>query len=130
MTPSWRWAEPALVRAQIAALCGDHEEATTLGEIVLRDHQRAAASRLRVAIDRYGGALLADEVGLGKTYTALATARDTRALLIVAPAALASMWRAALERTRLRADVVSFETLSHREPAVKQPELVIVDEAH
>ena len=130
MTPAWRWAEPAVVRAQIAALCGDHDEAAALGEIVLRDHQRAAASRLRVAIDRYGGALLADEVGLGKTYTALATARDARPLLVVAPAALASMWRAALERTRLRADIVSFEMLSRREPAVKQPEIVIVDEAH
>jgi helicase-like protein len=127
----WRWDEPHNVRAQIGAACGLHDPGRmTLGDVVLRDHQRAAASRLRIAIDRYGGALLADEVGLGKTYAALATARDARSLLVVAPAALASMWRAALDRTRLRADFISFETLSHRDPPGQHPELVIVDEAH
>jgi hypothetical protein len=131
MTPQWRWACPDDVRARIGALCGSREQIDgTLGDIVLRDHQREAACRLRTAIDRYGGALLADEVGLGKTYTALATARDAGSLLVVAPAALAPMWRAALERTRLRGEFISLETLSHREPAAANPDLVIVDEAH
>jgi SNF2 family DNA or RNA helicase len=40
--------------------------------------------------------LLADEVGLGKTYTALAAMRDANTLLVVAPAALAPMWENAL----------------------------------
>ena len=128
---AWRWADPDLVRGRIATLRLREQLADArLGAIMLRDHQREAAGRLRYAIDRFGGALLADEVGLGKTYTALATARDTSGLLIIAPAALASMWQLALERSKLRADFLSFETLSRREPPSSSYAVVIVDEAH
>lgn len=130
MTP-WHWAEAVEVRGVIGTtLANDDDEDAALGDIVLRDHQRAAASRLRTAMHRYGGALLADEVGLGKTYTALAAARDADSLLVVAPAALGPMWRFAIERTRLRGAFISLETLSHRQPDVPPPKLVIVDEAH
>ena len=127
----WRWADPTDVRSTIATLAL-HDQSTDarLGEIVLREHQREAAGRLRLAIDRYGGALLADEVGLGKTFTALAAARDAATLLIVAPASLASMWRTALERSHLRGDFVSLETLSHRDAVAERYHFVIVDEAH
>ncbi len=129
---AWRWAELDLVRALIAALQRiDLPADAQLGEIVLRDHQRDAAARLRRAIERFGGALLADDVGLGKTYTALSAMRDEKTLLIVAPASLIPMWRDALDRSRLRADVISFETLSRRDPArVARWDAVIVDEAH
>src|SRR5437899_2322234 len=40
----------------------------------LAAHQRPAAERLAAILDRYGGALLADAVGLGKSYVALAVA--------------------------------------------------------
>jgi superfamily II DNA or RNA helicase len=131
MTRRWRWTELDVVRARIAATAlPDRLTDARLGEIVLREHQRDAAARLRQAIDRFGGALLADEVGLGKTFTALATARDAGAILIVAPAALTGMWRAALERAELRADVVSFETLSRRDAASDSYDFVIIDEAH
>ena len=40
----------------------------------LHDHQTDAVLRLETAIAEYGGALLADSVGLGKTYVALAIA--------------------------------------------------------
>src|SRR5690349_9238475 len=106
------------VRARIAAHNGDDLPTDArLGDIALRDHQLAAAARLRRAIDRFGGALLADEVGLGKTYTALAVMRRENALLIVAPASLIAMWREALDRSRVRADILSFELLSRRAPA-------------
>lgn len=128
---AWRWADTDVVRARIASLVmpGVRDDAR-LGDVLLREHQVDAANRLRVAIDRFGGALLADEVGLGKTYTALATARDAAALLIVAPAALASMWRFALERSKVSADFVSFETLSRRSAPSAAYDTVIVDEAH
>ena len=128
---AWRWAEPAAVRAQIAGLClPDRPPAALLGDIVLREHQRDAVNRLRQAIARFGGALLADEVGLGKTYTALGAVRDAASLLIVAPASLESMWRLALQHARLQADFISFESLSHREPPPRFFDAVIVDEAH
>ena len=78
MTP-YRWADLDVVRARIASHHGvDLPTDARLGDIVLRDHQREAAARLRRAIDRFGGALLADEVGLGKTFTALAACVATR----------------------------------------------------
>ena len=131
MTP-YRWADLSVVRARIAAhQGGDLPPDARLGDIVLRDHQREAAARLRRAIDRFGGALLADEVGLGKTYTALAVMHRERALLIVAPASLIPMWRDALDRSRVGAEIMSFETLSRRAPARRtQWDAVIIDEAH
>jgi len=127
----WHWVDPSVVRARIAALQHiDLPGDARLGDIVLREHQREAAARLRRAMDRFGGALLADEVGLGKTYTALAAMREANTLLIVAPAALAPMWENALERSRMQADLVSFETLSRREGARQEWEAVIIDEAH
>jgi len=131
MSP-YRWADLDVVRARIAAHHGvDLPTDARLGDIVLRDHQREAAARLRRAIDRFGGALLADEVGLGKTYTALSVMRREKALLIVAPASLTAMWRDALERSRVHADIISFETLSRRAHAGDtQWDAVIIDEAH
>ena len=128
----YRWADLDVVRARIAAHHGgDLPADARLGNVVLRDHQREAAARLRRAIDRFGGALLADEVGLGKTYTALAVMRREKTLLIVAPAALVAMWRDALGRSLVRAEIVSFETLSRRAPAPEaQWDAVIIDEAH
>jgi superfamily II DNA or RNA helicase len=127
----WHWDDASVVRARIAALQHiDLPGDARLGDIVLREHQREAAARLRHAMDRFGGALLADEVGLGKTYTALAAMRDANTLLIVAPAALAPMWANALDRSRMQADLVSFETLSRREGARQEWEAVIIDEAH
>ena len=91
-----------------------------------------------MAIDRFNGALLCDEVGMGKTYVAIAIARRFEHRLIVSPAALTSMWTAALRQTATEAESTSFETLSRRDsqsPAGRSPaptpyDLVIVDEAH
>ena len=98
-----RWTEPAVVRAQIAASILPERATDTLGDVGLRAHQRDAVNRLRHAIHRFGGALLADDVGLGKTFTALAAVRDMGRLLIVAPASLSAMWTLALERARMNA---------------------------
>ena len=127
----WRWADPATVRAAIASRwAGDGSPDSRLGDITLRDHQRDAATRLRAALERFGGALLADDVGLGKTYTALAAARGFGPLLVVAPAAILGMWREALAAARLEAELLSFESLSRSAPAPATHTMVIVDEAH
>ena len=129
---SWRYANVISVRQQIASTWTSDVKGTAhLGSIILRDHQLDAAARLRHSIQRVGGALLADEVGLGKTYTALAAAGTATPLLVVAPAALADMWRAALGRAGRSAEFLSFETLSRRRaPQTTPPALVIIDEAH
>jgi hypothetical protein len=92
-------------------------------------------------VEHFNGALLCDEVGMGKTYVAIAVAEQYANRLIVAPAALVPMWREALSATRTVADIVTFEALSradaddfHRRHAaapVRNPyDLVVVDEAH
>ncbi|MFL5481263.1 MAG: helicase-related protein [Gemmatimonadaceae bacterium] len=94
--------------------------------------------RLNDAIDRFNGALLCDEVGMGKTYVAIAVSRRFADWMVVTPAALVPMWRSALERTESRADVLTFETLSRsdfddfrgKRRTSQRRGLVIVDEAH
>ncbi|MDQ8164885.1 MAG: hypothetical protein P3A28_03890, partial [Gemmatimonadota bacterium] len=50
--------------------------AEQLGEIALLPQQRDAAAHLRTALGEFGGALLADDPGMGKTYVALAVAAE------------------------------------------------------
>src|SRR5689334_16816885 len=103
------------VRAIIAGsmIGADARIPSRLNEIVLRPHQRAAAARLVSLIGTYGGAMLAEPVGLGKTFTALAAANVVNErLLIAVPASLRSMWHAALERTRIAAEIITHEALS------------------
>jgi superfamily II DNA or RNA helicase len=109
---------------------------TALGEVVLQPHQLDAVVRLRNTLDQLRGALLADDVGLGKTFVGLAVARDYDCAHVLAPAALLPMWRDAVRRTgSVNVTVHSLHRASHRtgafplEPAGRRV-LVIVDEAH
>jgi superfamily II DNA or RNA helicase len=105
-----------------------------LGSVTLAPHQREAAARLRGIIARHRGALLADDVGLGKTYVALAVARDYAHCQVIAPAALGAMWTAAVARTQSRqARVHSLHAFSRGAPPVLTGDgrtLVVIDEAH
>src|ERR1700712_111290 len=87
------------VRGEIARAVLDGAEVVPriLGDVTLRPHQHAAAVRLLALISSRGGAMLAEPVGVGKTYTALAVAARTGGeTLIVAPAALRDMWSESL----------------------------------
>jgi superfamily II DNA or RNA helicase len=110
----------------------DDDVPPTLGAITLLAHQRDAAARLRALLREASGALLADEVGLGKTYTALAAVAPYEPLVVVAPASLLAMWRGALAAVGRRATCCSFERLSARAPlpASHRCAALIVDEAH
>ncbi len=125
---------PAAIRARLArAALGLAPRAADVqvGPLTLRPHQRHAAARLRYALGHYGVALLADDVGLGKTAVALALARDAADAVIVAPAALRAHWAAALHAAGLARDLVSTEALGRDPPrGPATPPLVIVDEAH
>ena len=120
------------VRSRIAtALASDASATIHLGVITLQPHQRAALSRITAAMREFGGALLADETGLGKTFVALALARDAHRPLVVAPAGLREMWRQAARSAAVEIEFISTETLSRRsDVAVNDPDLVIVDESH
>ncbi len=75
--------------------------AAELGDITLLPHQRDAVARIHTAMRTHHGALLADDVGLGKTYTALAVATAYQQVHVIAPAAIQSMWRTAITHAHL-----------------------------
>lgn len=119
------------VRAAIAGyLLGGTVERGDLGEITLHAHQREGVERVTHLLAEHGGALLADDVGLGKTFIALAVARHVRHTVVVAPAALRDVWTSAARRAGVPARFVSVETLSRRNATEGDPDLVVIDEAH
>ena len=89
---------PDVRRLIAATMLGALDELpATIGQITLRPHQRESAARLAALIAAHGGALLAEPVGLGKTYTALAAAAHIGGdLVVAAPAALRGMWTESL----------------------------------
>ena len=126
-------ASLATVRSVIAhTMLGDDATVVDrIGEITLRPHQRAAVARLTTLIAAKGGALLAEPVGLGKTYAALAVAaRSALPIVIAMPAALRDMWHDALDRCGVSATIVTHEALSRGVILPARATFVIVDEAH
>lgn len=96
----------------------------------LLPRQRRSHARLLATLRRFGGALLAEPVGSGKTYTALATASSLmgRATCIV-PAALVTQWRETAALLGVSTEVSSHERAS-RGSLPRASGLVIVDESH
>ena len=96
-------ADPDAVRALIARLwLGERHESSGHGAIILRPHQRSALERLRRMLREHGGALLADDVGLGKTYVAAALAREYDTVLVLAHDPPRGMWLDALHTAGAR----------------------------
>ena len=98
----------------------------------LAPHQVPAAERLTAIIARHGGALLADDVGLGKSYVALAVALAQREpFMLVVPAVLVPQWRTLLERFAVQeTPIITHESLSVSPVRPYGRPTVIVDEAH
>jgi superfamily II DNA or RNA helicase len=117
-------------RARIADACSATAVAAELGEITLRDDQRRTAGRVAAAIARDGGCLLADDVGRGKTFVALAIACRWRQPLILVPAALRSTWEDAMRRARVECAIASHESLSRGRCPGVEPDGIVVDESH
>jgi superfamily II DNA or RNA helicase len=113
----------------------------------LRWFQEDAAFRLvRLLNGRARGALLADAVGLGKTYVAMAVIHHYlyaqaearrgrgRPVLVIAPASLQAMWRGVLDASGLTwaCDIVTTQTFrgDHDVRQYHGADLVVIDEAH
>ena len=111
---------------------------TVTTSLPLADYQRAAVARIETTMARYRGALLADAVGLGKTFVALAIVeqalqRHERVALVI-PAALRSHWQRHLAQLpkaqRVGVTVLSHTALSFGRAPEADFGLVVVDEAH
>ncbi len=136
-TPPWHIASSSQVRAILAQAAASPSLPVRLGDVTLMPHQLDALCRVRRAMREFHGALLADEVGLGKTFVALALAREYDHVLVIAPAVLIPMWRNAIRRSdQHHVDLRSMHRYSaHDSSAVAAAtsapaQLVIIDEAH
>jgi SNF2 family DNA or RNA helicase len=99
----------------------------------LAPHQRDAVVRAQAVVASRGGVLLADEVGMGKSFVAAEILRGFEGRKeVVVPAALVAQWT----KTLAEFDLADVRVLTHdgivRDPLVPQPvaHLVVVDEAH
>ncbi|NKI35130.1 helicase [Wenzhouxiangella sp. XN79A] len=115
------------------------------GGIPLLQFQKHGVQRAIRLLERYHGVLVADGVGLGKTYTAgelmSRYVRNRQRVLLVAPAALRdSTWKKFLSKHQLFAECVSYEELGRDrqlggdevklDRPIDEYALVVVDEAH
>jgi len=102
----------------------------TLGSVTLHPHQVSAIRRIESAMEEFGGALLCDEVGMGKTFVALAIANRFPKRVVVAPAVLRDMWSQQSAIAGVKLPFVSFEQLSRGRRPNDRFDLVVIDEAH
>jgi len=98
----------------------------------LRPDQAMSFRRALAAVRRYGGVLLAEPPGVGKSWIALAVSRvlDDRRVVVLAPAAVASHWRAVARQAGVSAEVHSHEAVSRGRLPVTPSRCVIIDESH
>jgi superfamily II DNA or RNA helicase len=125
-------------------------EIERVAEIKLTRFQEHGLLRARRILDERNGVLIADEVGLGKTYIAGELIRrayfvNRQRVLVVAPAALRDgPWRKFLARHDMRVETRSYEELvadfrinpdaeagrTTLDADIREYALVVVDEAH
>lgn len=128
----------------------EQNETTPSGGINLTGFQEDGVARARQILAKHKGVLIADGVGLGKSFTAGALIREAiierrQRVLLVAPAALRDgPWRAFQNRYNdFRFECISFEQLrddinrineggdpQHMRSRLDDYALVVVDEAH
>ncbi|MHB1323478.1 MAG: helicase-related protein [Coriobacteriia bacterium] len=114
-------------------------------DLNLTNFQRDGVWRARRILEALSGVVVADEVGLGKTYIAAeiihdAIVKNRQKVLVVCPAALRQMWEEFLRAHNLMTPVVSYDQLVHHESTAGTSgspledldayAVVIVDEAH
>ena len=100
----------------------------------LLDFQTAAVKIAAHHLNRRGGVMIGDVVGLGKTLMATALTRvfeDDHGLetLILCPKNLVPMWEDYRERYRMRARVLSISRVTRELPSMRRYRLVVIDES-
>ncbi|MHB8095021.1 MAG: helicase-related protein [Candidatus Aminicenantales bacterium] len=101
----------------------------------LLSFQEAAVKIAAHHLNKRGGVLIGDVVGLGKTLMATALARifeDDYDLetLIICPKNLLPMWNDYRERYHLRGKVMSLSMVGRELPETRRYRLVVIDESH
>ncbi len=101
----------------------------------LLNFQQNAVKIAAQHLNKRGGVLLGDVVGLGKTITATALAKlfeDDYGLetLILCPKNLTEMWEDYIHRYQLHAKVLSQSKVKKELPTLRRYRLIIIDESH
>ncbi|MBI4332707.1 MAG: NgoFVII family restriction endonuclease [Chloroflexi bacterium] len=101
----------------------------------LFEFQTAAVKIAAHHLNKRGGVLIGDVVGLGKTLVATALARifqDDQSLetLIICPKNLVKMWQDYVDKYRLIARVLSLSRVIHELPKLRRYRVVVLDESH
>ena len=101
----------------------------------LFEFQTAAVKIAAHHLNKRGGVLIGDVVGLGKTLMATALARifeDDYGLetLIICPKNLVKMWEDYRDQYRLRGRVISLSRVMQELPQLRRFRLVLIDESH
>ncbi|HEY0143695.1 MAG TPA: DEAD/DEAH box helicase [Thermoanaerobaculia bacterium] len=96
--------------------------------MTLAEHQREAVARAEATLAARGGVILADEVGLGKSFVAAELMRRAQHAELVIPNALVSQWRETLATFHVEAELFTHDRIPPECSA--RPRLMVVDEAH
>ena len=114
-------------------------------KVNLAEFQEDAITRIWTRLQKYGGCMVADSVGLGKTWTAKKILEkigyyERKNVLVICPAQLREMWKTELKKIDVKENVISQEDLGSKDFIQKAKkavggqldtiELVVVDESH
>ena len=114
-------------------------------KVNLAQFQEDAIARIWTRMKKYGGCIVADSVGLGKTWIAKKILEkvgyyERKNILVICPAQLREMWRGELKKIDVKENILSQEDLaseSYLEKAKRtlggrldNVELIVVDESH
>src|SRR5712692_5654355 len=112
--------------------------ARTRSVVDLSEFQEDAVKKARKILARYDGVMVADSVGLGKTWIGKKLLEDYAyhqryKALVICPAALQKMWRDELLGAGIAAHIVTQEMLGRDEfdsSEVHDADIMLVDESH
>ncbi|HXR36728.1 MAG TPA: DEAD/DEAH box helicase, partial [Candidatus Binataceae bacterium] len=117
---------------------GEEQPGPTRSAIDLAEFQEDAVKKARKILARFDGVMIADSVGLGKTWIGKKLLEDfayhmRQKALVICPASLRDMWEAELRGATISAAVISQEELGREEFEPQQwadADVVLIDESH
>ncbi len=112
--------------------------ASTRSAVELSEFQEDAVKKARKILARYDGVMIADSVGLGKTWIGKKLLEDYAyhmryKAVVICPAALKKMWEDELLHAGIAARIVTQEVLGREEYDMREAQdadIVLVDESH
>ncbi|MEK7766176.1 MAG: helicase, partial [bacterium] len=117
---------------------GGEEASGTRSAVDLTEFQEDAVKKARKILGRYDGVMIADSVGLGKTWIGKKLLEDyayhqRMKALVVCPASLKDMWERELRSATIAAEILTQEEMGRPEfdPVPRMAaDVVLVDESH